>query len=115
MTAPRLPLAPLLAALDCTGPAELARLLDTNHSTIRKWKQRGIAWESADRVAVSAGLHPAAVWPEWLDHSIALNAGLCDAPSLTRYTRQRCRCHGCRDEATRYQRARRARQAEAVS
>ena len=111
MTAPRFPIGPLLEALDCATPARLADLLGYSERAVYRWVEVGISWDRADRIAVSAGLHPATVWPEWLDWSIRLNATICDTPSLTRYASGRCRCHACTDEARSYQQARRARQA----
>jgi hypothetical protein len=50
----------------CSGN-ELARRLGTTHGQVSKWRQRGLPPGPADRVAVAIGLHPALVWPDWLE------------------------------------------------
>lgn len=105
----RLPLQPLMEAVEAGSVAELVPRMRVSAPTVYRWFRRGIPWGDADGAAVAVGFHPASVWPEWLDYSIALNRELCEAPSITRYTRGRCRCPGCRDEASQAQRESRLR------
>lgn len=110
MIEPRLPVEPLEALLGATTNDALAEVFEVADITVGRWRTDGIPWRKADQLAVAAGHHPAAVWPEWLDHSIALNSELCDRPGLTSFGRG-CRCPGCRADradAVRRYRSRRA-------
>lgn len=65
-TAPRRwPLEPLLAALRRPSVQGLAALLGIDARQVHRWKQYGLSDEWADRAAITLGLHPALVWPEW--------------------------------------------------
>lgn len=33
---------------------------------VQRWCADGMPWQSADRVAITCGLHPAIVWDEWI-------------------------------------------------
>ena len=43
----------------------LARVLGCDHAQVSRWRSRGLPLDSADRRAVSLGLHPVEVWPDW--------------------------------------------------
>jgi hypothetical protein len=43
----------------------LARALGCEHSQVNRWHTHGLPLDSADRLAVSLGLHPVEVWPDW--------------------------------------------------
>lgn len=70
----RLPLQPLLDALpidhtlarpDVPGPgvaAQAATLLGVSTRTIHRLKNTGVTPDTADRLAITAGLHPLIVW-----------------------------------------------------
>jgi hypothetical protein len=45
----------------------LARALGLDRAQVARWRNGGLPIDSADRVAVAAGCHPAEVWPEWYD------------------------------------------------
>lgn len=63
----RYPLAPLL-----DGPIKtVAQRAHIAPDVLRKYKQRGMTWLQADRVAIALGRHPADVWPTWVDDALA--------------------------------------------
>jgi hypothetical protein len=70
----RLPFADLMEASGATNLEDLARLVDygNNHISARRrvyrWRDEGIPFHSADRVACFLRLHPASVWAQaWWD------------------------------------------------
>jgi hypothetical protein len=76
----RLPLEPLLKALpidrvlarrDVVGPGEIAqaaRMLGVSTTTLHRLRRTGLSIWVADRLAITAGLHPLLVWhDDWID------------------------------------------------
>lgn len=60
----RWPLAPLLAAVNVP---DFPRLVGVSGAVIEAAHIVGLSDTQADRWAVRAGLHPAMVWPDWID------------------------------------------------
>lgn len=48
-------------------PSTLARSLDVDINTIRRWRKDGIPYWSADEVSIKIGLHPVEIWPDYLE------------------------------------------------
>ncbi len=46
---------------------KVASVLNMEPSNIYRWRQYGLTWFTADRIAVKMGLHPAEIWPQWFD------------------------------------------------
>lgn len=66
----RYPVEPLRALLKATGVTWADDTLRLPRGQIAKWVDRGgLTWSAADQVAVTAGFHPAEIWPEWADHN----------------------------------------------
>jgi hypothetical protein len=50
------------------GPvSSMAARLAITPGCLRQYRVRGLTAETADRLAVAAGMHPSAVWPTWDD------------------------------------------------
>jgi lambda repressor-like predicted transcriptional regulator len=47
----------------------LAAIGGVSTMTTRRWVTRGLKEHEADRVAISLGLHPSELWPQWWDHT----------------------------------------------
>jgi len=60
---PRLSLEPLVQRYG--NVSVLARALGIDRAQVAHWRSDGLPVDSADRVAVLLGRHPAEVWPEW--------------------------------------------------
>ena len=43
----------------------LARWLGLEPAIVSRWRKTGITIAFADRVAISRGLHPVDLWPDW--------------------------------------------------
>lgn len=56
-----------LAAAAGMSEAALGRAVGLSGSTLKKAREWGLVADAADRYAIRAGLHPAEVWPTWLD------------------------------------------------
>lgn len=70
----RLPFGPLEEALGPHhDPATIAATLRVNVRQVHRWRHYGLTDVQADRLAVTAGLHPAEVWPT--THRWAICAG----------------------------------------
>lgn len=68
MTRRRFPLAPLAVLTGPpAGPAELGRRLGVPRSSIEYYRDHGVGEVEADRLACVVGVHPAVIWPDWLD------------------------------------------------
>ncbi len=73
----RLPIEPLMEAVDLAGTSEFARFLGVSRWTVLRMKKSGITGWQADEYAVKrAGTHPYLIWgiaferPElWLDEA----------------------------------------------
>lgn len=79
----RYPLQPLLDAfgtvntragarnmeVDCTTAA-LAEMMGVSPRAIHRWRAEGLSELTADRAAVTLGLHPASIWPEWWENAV---------------------------------------------
>lgn len=62
---PRVSLEPLVERYG--NVSVLARALGVDRAQVARWRSDGVPIESADRIAVAVGRHPAEVWPEWYD------------------------------------------------
>lgn len=67
---------PLRAVLDRerTTLQGLSDRTGIDYRTLQHWNRGGLAFSSADRLANRLGLHPATLWPSWMDDSIAHEA-----------------------------------------
>lgn len=63
----RYPLADLEQLVDADSTLTLARRLGVHVRQLYRWRHRGLTAERADVLAVRIGLHPALVWPTWVD------------------------------------------------
>lgn len=63
------PFAALAEALDLPEH-QAAVALRLSGTTEKRYRDQGVTWPVADRLAVRAGFHPAQIWPEWIDHAI---------------------------------------------
>jgi hypothetical protein len=45
--------------------ADIALRIGVNREMIRRYRRLGVDPFEADRLAVSLGMHPATIWPEW--------------------------------------------------
>lgn len=61
----RFQFADLVALVEQCSARELAELLDISPRTVHRYRKAGLNAIQADRIAVSAGFHPAEVWPDW--------------------------------------------------
>lgn len=61
----RYPLEPLLDALGQPPLKTASRRLHTHPRQMYRWREYGIDEYQADRLAVTAGLHPGLVWRDW--------------------------------------------------
>jgi hypothetical protein len=59
------PLEPLVQRYE--NVSVLARALGCERTLVSKWRNHGLPLVSADRLAVSLGLHPVEVWPDWYE------------------------------------------------
>lgn len=89
------------------GDTEISVLADkigVAHSTIQKWRDRGMEEHNADRVATALGLHPWQLWPEMLAVATAPVMRECEHPDcfeefiLTRSDKRFCSAR-CRERA----------------
>ena len=64
---PRFDLHELEHAAGTNNRTHLARTLATTPSTIHRWAHDGIPLHSADHAATKLNLHPANIWPHFLD------------------------------------------------
>lgn len=66
---------PLASLIELTGPLSHGRVAElvggVARSTVCSWERRGLDEYRADELAVAVGLHPALVWPRWLDVDIS--------------------------------------------
>lgn len=65
-----LPFGPLAERLGDVSDREMARRagLHTDSTRIAYWREHGVSWIMADRVAIHIGCHPAEVWGDaWLE------------------------------------------------
>lgn len=97
---PRFRLDALAERHGCTLAA-LAGLCNLSGSTWKQYRDGGVSERVADRLAVKLGYHPAEVWPEWLDVSMAkaeveCAADGCDTRFIPRRKNQRFCSKACR-------------------
>ena len=57
----------LVLTVDQSPPTmgDMAMMLGVSRRNLIRWSFEGIPERSADRAAVTLGLHPAELWPEW--------------------------------------------------
>lgn len=60
-----------------------SRVLGVSRSTIHRWRRGGLTCRTADRVAIALNLHPAILWPDWLDDVSGVVDANDDATSTT--------------------------------
>lgn len=46
---------------------QAARVLGIDRRAVNRWRHRGLTCRAADRVATALNLHPANLWPDWLE------------------------------------------------
>ena len=46
----------------------IARRLDVQRGVVCRWRREGIPFYSADAAAISLGVHPVLIWPEFHTH-----------------------------------------------
>ena len=39
-------------------------------NTVYRWQRNKLMWQSADDAAIRLGVHPCAIWPDWLSDEI---------------------------------------------
>lgn len=67
----RYPLAPLYRLVGALSQAEVAARTGIHPRMIALWCSQGsVPDQSADRLAVGLGFHPALVWPEWMNEEV---------------------------------------------
>ena len=44
-----------------------AARLGVGPKQLYRWRENGLTWVAADRVAIRLGVHPVLLWPEWVD------------------------------------------------
>ncbi len=66
-TEERYPLQPLLAALGCQT---INQARHRHGLQLWEYAERGLTEDHADRLAIRLGLHPAMVWPTWIDNGL---------------------------------------------
>ena len=84
----RYPLQPLAALMGCTVHV-MGDRLRVSGSAMQDWRENGVPWQSADRIAIAAGYHPYVIWPEMLDHALAETADLPDVDETIADARRR--------------------------
>lgn len=67
----RFPLATLRSAVHAESNAALARMLGVGNRSVTRWQHDGLGVDTADVLAVRLGRHPAEVWPDWYETSVA--------------------------------------------
>jgi hypothetical protein len=55
------------AATARTGPnlKRIAFALGVHPKQLYRWRESGLTWVQADKLAIRAGYHPAEIWSEW--------------------------------------------------
>ena len=66
---PRFPLEPLKQAAGAANNCHLARMLGVHRGIVQRWAREGIVRHAADRSAIAVGLHPANIWPEFVEET----------------------------------------------
>jgi hypothetical protein len=63
------PTAPLIEALGDLPDRTAAELLGINRDSLIRWRSPGATTTAAyaDRYAIALGVHPAELWPSWID------------------------------------------------
>lgn len=100
------PLEPLAEAMGCTL-SEVGRRLGVSGTTWKQYRDQGVSELVADRLATRAGLHPAVVWPEWMDDQIdeVGRECWCGTRFVPKRSHQRHCSPTCRDRARNAQKA----------
>jgi hypothetical protein len=68
----RYPLQPLLDAIGADSLRDAADRLGTSVTSLRHYRDDGLTLQVADRLTIAAGLHPAMVWPSWVDDALTV-------------------------------------------
>ena len=55
--------------LGLTDVGRVVRVLGVSHTSVDHWIERGVRWDTADKMACRLGLHPGSIWPEWWEHA----------------------------------------------
>lgn len=71
-TEERYPLDTLREAMGSPSWNGLGRALGISGATLYEYRERGLTALVADRLAIKAGLHPAMVWPSWVDDGLTV-------------------------------------------
>ncbi len=56
---------PLWVAAGRPDAGRAARSYRVSRRTIYRWQRQGLSHWAADRAAITHGLHPISVWPDW--------------------------------------------------
>jgi hypothetical protein len=62
------------------GRVTLAQTLGVDTAVILRYRQNGLDSSQADAVAITLGLHPAALWPSWFDDADLERCVWCATP-----------------------------------
>lgn len=65
--------APLLALFDDLTAA--SERLGVTPRSLMRWRDTGLPYWKADRMAYAAGFHPSELWPTWWDDALAEDDG----------------------------------------
>lgn len=68
----RYPFQPLMERIGARSLNDAGVRLGVSGTTLYKYRGEGLSAGVADRLAVGAGLHPAMVWPEWVDDGLSV-------------------------------------------
>lgn len=84
------------------GPVKMvARRLGIGTQRIYRYRRSGMSTELADRLAISAGLHPSLVWPTWFIDAAREACPLCTEP----LTGRQLLCGSCHHEVVAWEHA----------
>lgn len=75
------------------GRRSMATVLAVPEYRIRRiWEPKGLTTQEADKAAVTLGLHPSAIWPEWFALPTTDEA---EPPTFLPLTDPCCECRTC--------------------
>lgn len=67
------------------GTVAIADALGVTKRTVNRYRKSGLSRQKADALACRAGLHPACVWPGWVDETTHLFTRLRNQLAGTRW------------------------------